>query len=421
MEQQSLNILVDLTPVLPGGHNGGAKITSLQLIKNMATCAPHYQFLLLATAQNFEELSQLASSNIKIIYSPSAAPSSQKSDTVNIKTKLINLTKKIVFRIARGRLRYYLNQIRTYFYAKKITSEITADLIFYPFTAPFNYGLKLPIVSTVYDLQAFHYPFFFSDEDRFNRQKHVRNAFEKADRLICISDYVRGTILEESKLPPEKVKTVHINFAQRLSEINPSTLSDILKQYDLTEHNYLLYPANFWLHKNHTLLFTAFSMYRHKHPESKLKLVCTGADSEKKSQLLSDIKQLQLSDWILMPGYLSDEELAGLLQKSKALIYPSIYEGFGMPIVEAMALGVPVLCSNVTSLPEVAGSAAIYFDPRKPAEIANAIERIETEPKLIDELIKHGKDQSEKFKNEKFMAEQYLQVFREVVREKQSA
>jgi glycosyltransferase involved in cell wall biosynthesis len=121
---------------------------------------------------------------------------------------------------------------------------------------------------------------------------------------------------------------------------------------------------------------------------------------------------MKLGDRVLFPGYLSEAELAALLSGCRALIFPSLYEGFGMPVIEAMAAGKPVLCSTVASLPEVAGDAALFFDPRMPAEIAGAIERIDSHAALRERLIRAGYANAARFSDPDRMAAEYLSVLK---------
>jgi glycosyltransferase involved in cell wall biosynthesis len=185
----------------------------------------------------------------------------------------------------------------------------------------------------------------------------------------------------------------------------------VLQKNGLEENGFLLYPANFWPHKNHSMLLTAFGMFRHRHPESRLQLVCTGFPDERMDALREAVQRMGLRSLVILPGYLSEEELAALLASCKALIFPSLYEGFGMPVLEAMAFSKPILCSNVTSLPEVAGDCALLFDPKKPQEILGAIEQIMTDSKLASSLVERGKVRIARWGGPEQMARQYLAVF----------
>jgi glycosyltransferase involved in cell wall biosynthesis len=127
---------------------------------------------------------------------------------------------------------------------------------------------------------------------------------------------------------------------------------------------------------------------------------------------------LGVSEHICLPGYVSTDELTVLYQSARALIFPSLYEGFGMPVLEAMANGVPVLCSNMTSLPEVAGDAALFFDPRSPKSIAQAIETIlNASSQQKQDLIQKGHARVKFFGDAKRMAHEYALVLEKTLAE----
>ena len=295
--------------------------------------------------------------------------------------------------------------------------EMQADLLFCPFTAPFFFAPDIPLVSVVYDLQYLYYPQFFSPKAHSERAMHFRHASQQAQRLVCISDYARQTVLDNTDVPPENVTTIHIGLSRKATSLAPEQLLAVLERLGLRAARFLLYPANFWPHKNHRMLLTAFKMYRTRHKGSDLGLVCTGTPDAHMEYLRDAAERMELTEAVYFPGYVSDEVFIALLQACQALIFPSLYEGFGIPVLEAMAFGKPVLCSRVTSLPEVAGDAALYFDPRKPAEMVSAIEHIESDAELGLRLIHLGYERLKIFGGPAEMAQRYLQVFREVARD----
>jgi glycosyltransferase involved in cell wall biosynthesis len=191
-----------------------------------------------------------------------------------------------------------------------------------------------------------------------------------------------------------------------LHEAMPADNS-VITRFGLAPGGYLLYPANFWPHKNHRRLFEALRL----RPNLNVRLVCTGAPNALMQALAREAEPLG----VVFAGYVSPAELAGLLQSCAGLVFPSLYEGFGMPVLEAMALGKPVLCSNVTSLPEVAGNAAIYFDPASPEQIATAIETLQHEHPLVAELVRLGRVRARAFGTARDMAGRYLALFHEVL------
>lgn len=397
-----MRIAIDLTPLLPGGANGGAKIMTLQLVRHLAKLEPSYTFVLLSSNKNHAELKSIKAKNIKII----------NTSRLNSINAALNLKRNGIFAALHTGVKPFRLTIH-----KFLSRAIKADLLFCPFTAPYYHGLISPVVSIIYDLQSHYHTDNFSIEEREERQKNFKDACANANVLICISDFVRQTVIDNSTVDPENIKTIYIRLAHRLPKMRIETMRSLLSYHQLSHNHFLLYPANFWPHKNHKTLFAAFGLYCNAHPQSTLKLVCTGSDnSAHKLALLSTIRELGLEDKIIMPGFLSDDTFASFMHGCRALIFPSLYEGFGMPTLEAMAHGKPVLCSNLTSLPEIVGSAAILFDPHSPTEIAHAIARLEADPILIEKLIQHGKDRVAVFGTEMDMAKEYLQVFKEVLK-----
>jgi glycosyltransferase involved in cell wall biosynthesis len=180
----------------------------------------------------------------------------------------------------------------------------------------------------------------------------------------------------------------------------------------LEDADFLLYPANFWPHKNHRRLFEAMSIYLRAHPDSRLRLVCTGAPNTLMNDLQVTAEAILPAGTVVFAGYIPEQELSALLAASAAVIFPSLYEGFGMPVLEAMASGKPVLCSNVTSLPEVAGDAAIYFDPTNPRQIAEAITAL---GERSARLVRRGRERAASFGDSRRMAADYLSLFRTVL------
>jgi glycosyltransferase involved in cell wall biosynthesis len=163
------------------------------------------------------------------------------------------------------------------------------------------------------------------------------------------------------------------------------------------------------------MLLVAMGLFTSRFRHSDLKLVCTGAPGERRDFLESAAKRMGLSGRVVLPGYLSEADFSALMHGCLAVIYPSLYEGFGMPVIEAQAIGKPVLCSNVGSLPEVADEAALIFDPKLPESIVAAMQRIESDLTLRQELIRNGLQNVKRFLDADAMATQYLAIFREVV------
>jgi glycosyltransferase involved in cell wall biosynthesis len=171
--------------------------------------------------------------------------------------------------------------------------------------------------------------------------------------VIAISEHVQQTLVERLGVAPERIRVVQLG-------VDPERFRSV----DAPREPFLLYPANRWPHKNHDRLLAAFAQVRRERPE--LRLVLTGAGHEGRT----------VPDGVVVRGHVPQSELIRLYQTAAALVFPSLYEGFGQPVLEAMACGCPVAASDAGGLPEVCGDAALLFDPTSVDEIAAAMLRI---------------------------------------------
>jgi len=412
---QLRTIVVDLTPVLPGGENGGAKVFVLELLRRLAELAPQTQFVLLTQAAAHEELAALDSANVRrlMILDPSRPPAVRSLGTRIFSRVLAHLPERL--RRVAGRLGYSLLTLSKRSGWRSQLRDLNVDLLFCPFTAPTYFEPNVPTVSVIYDLQYKAYPEFFAAEDVAHRDRTFAEAARKSTTLVAISDFSRDAAIAEGKLDPAHIKTIHLHISQH-SLRNAARDDTVLDRLQLVAAKYLIYPANFWKHKNHEMLLTAFGLARRSGLADDIRLVCTGAPGARQQWLKQAARGLCLENHVLFPGYLANAELLALMTNSCGVIFPSLYEGFGLPIVEAMATGVPVACSNVTSLPEVAGDAAVLFNPRVPEDIAQAILSIAQDKELTARLVQAGNLRAAEFSNSQLMAHEYWEIFEQAKR-----
>jgi glycosyltransferase involved in cell wall biosynthesis len=412
---QLRTIVVDLTPVLPGGENGGAKVFVLELLRRLAELAPQTQFVLLTQAAAHEELAALDSANVRrlMILDPSRPPALRSLGTRIFSRVLAHLPQRL--RRVAGRLGYSLPTLSKRNGSRSLLRDLDVDLLFCPFTAPTYFEPNVPTVCVIYDLQYKAYPEFFAAEDAGHRDRTFAEAARRSTTLVAISDFSRDAAIAEGKLDPAHIKTIHLHISQH-SLRNAARDDTVLDRLQLVAAKYLIYPANFWKHKNHEMLLTAFGLARRTGLADDIRLVCTGAPGARQQWLKQAARGLGLENHVLFPGYLTSSELLALITNSCGVIFPSLYEGFGLPVVEAMATGVPVACSNVTSLPEVAGDAAILFDPRVPEDIAQAILSLAQDKELAARLVQVGNLRAAEFSNSRLMAQQYWEIFEQAKR-----
>src|SRR6266436_3894636 len=412
---QLRTILVDLTPVLPGGENGGAKVFVLELLRRLAEFAPQTQFVLLTQAAAHDELAALDGANVRrLMVLDSSRPPALRSLGRRIFSRVSAHLPGRMRRVA-GRLAYSLLTMSKRGGSRSLMQDLKVDLLFCPFTSPTYFEPNVPTVCVIYDLQYKTYPEFFAAEDVAHRDRTFTDAARRSTTLVAISNYSRDAAIAEGKLDPAHIKTIHLHISQH-SLRNAKRDETILDRLQLMTRKYLIYPANFWKHKNHEMLLTAFGLARRRGLDDDIRLVCTGAPGARQQWLKQAARGLGLENHILFPGYITNAELLALMTNSCGVIFPSLYDGFGLPIVEAMATGVPVACSNVTSLPEVAGDAAILFNPRVPEDIAQAMLSITQDKELTARLVQAGNLRAAEFSNSRLMAQQYWEIFEQAKR-----
>ena len=432
------SIVVDFTPILPGGDNGGAKVFLLELIKKLALSSPTTQFTLLTKFLSHEELSHLDSRNIrrllvidetgplsaeKIIhnntelFSPSWSQNMVKDFRDKVCSLLVAISKtmpeRFILRRAINRLVRILNARLQIKDNLSFLSSLNADLLLCPFTAMPYFELGVPAVCIIYDLQHKTYPQFFDPTDVEHRDRIFNEASLQASQITAISDYSRKVAMHYGQIQPDRIRTNYLRMSQRViaKEKNFSSSKITLDTLGLAEKKFLLYPANFWLHKNHEMLLTAFGIARNTGLPLDIKLVCTGAPGARRDYLMMMASKFGLAENIIFPGYVSNDELSILMSSSCAMIFPSLYEGFGLPVIEAMANEIPVACSNVTSLPEVVASAAITFNPKIPTQIADAMIEIVCNQDKVQSLKLLGKERAKIFADSAQMTKEYWELF----------
>lgn len=412
-------IAVDLTPVLPGGENGGAKVFTLALIRTLAARAPQTQFVLLIQSAAAQELQTLEQKNVRccvVRHSVTSVKSGirNRGAITRLWAVLPMGLKTVFFKIG-----YPLYRALKRAQAQAQLQGLQADLLFCPFTEPTYFKRGIPTVCTLYDLQHKMYPEFFSPAEILHRDRVFRDVCQYATAIATISDYSKQSVLAHAKQVPRLVQTVYLRMADRLqvgSFMDPtSSMDPICQQYDLNPELYLIYPANFWPHKNHEKLLIAFDLACKNGLPDNIKLICTGSPNARRECLMQQRDQLECKNRVIFPGYLSQADFAALLRNSGGMIFPSLYEGFGLPVIEAMAAGVPVACSNRTSLPEIAGEAALLFDPSKSEDMAKALIRLMEDKTLRAQNSEAGKKRAQIFADQEHMAREYWDLFQKIM------
>ncbi|CAN5600982.1 hypothetical protein BH20VER1_BH20VER1_18780 [soil metagenome] len=247
-----------------------------------------------------------------------------------------------------------------------------------------------PHVLTMCDLQHLHLPEFFTPAELEERDRLYRSAAQHARHVICISEHTRQDLREQYGVPLEKSSAIWIIPSRAAwMQLPAARAARLLGGMRVKPGRFLFYPAQRWGHKNHARLIAALALAVNELPPD-LQLVLTGRPFPQGHPALAAIAQHGLERRVVQLGYRSPMEIRALYGAAFALVFPSLFEGFGMPVAEAMITGCPVACSNTTSLPEIAGDAAITFDPTSINDMARAITRLVGDATLRQELIAAG-------------------------------
>jgi glycosyltransferase involved in cell wall biosynthesis len=239
-------------------------------------------------------------------------------------------------------------------------------------------------------------------------------AAKRSDRILTVSESSKRDIIHYFNVPPEKIVVVYNALDERFgTEPPPEEVARVRERYQL-DHGFVLYAGNIKPHKNLVRLIDAFEGLRRDGFEE-LKLLIIGDEISKWPALRRAVHKYKLHKHVRFLGFLPDETLHVLYRLAAVFVFPSLYEGFGLPPLEAMASGTPVVTSNVSSLPEVAGDAAVLVDPYDAVAIKEGIQRILTDPAFAAELRAKGLQRAREFSWERSVArtrEIYLETAR---------
>jgi glycosyltransferase involved in cell wall biosynthesis len=214
-------------------------------------------------------------------------------------------------------------------------------------------------------------------------------ATHRADRVLTVSEASKTDILSYFKIPESKIDVIHNAIDERFNQPPPEDeVERVRERYQLNDP-FVLYAGNIKPHKNLERLIEAFHMFR-RYGYDHVKLLIIGDEITKYATLRRTVHRLQLHKHVRFFGFVPDQTLAVLYRLAAAFVFPSLYEGFGLPPLEAMASGAPVITSNVSSLPEVVGDAALLIDPYDPESIADAMRRVFADDELRARMRERG-------------------------------
>jgi glycosyltransferase involved in cell wall biosynthesis len=260
------------------------------------------------------------------------------------------------------------------------------------YTLPIGIG-NISVV-TIHDIIHLRFPQLFGRFQRLYSYSMIRHSVRHSRFVIADSEFTKKDILSTFRLNPDKIKVIHLGVSEQYRPLRGhGQLDDFRKRFGI-QRPFILYVGNVKPHKGIDILLTAFGQVRKK---VDMDLVLVGGSILQDRVLGSLAQGAGIDDRILELGRLNEEDLVMAYNAAEVLVMPSRYEGFGLPALEAMACGTPVLVSNAASLPEIVDDAAIIFKVGNSRELADALLRLLKEPALRREMIKKGREQARKF------------------------
>jgi len=269
------------------------------------------------------------------------------------------------------------------------------DVVHFPRTLMYPRTLRTPTVLTCFDVQHEYFPEFFTPAALAARRRSYRESIGAATRLIVPSEFTRRSLIERLGVAAERMIQVPPGVGDEIRREDPALVAETASRLGLPSP-YVIYPANPWPHKNHGRLMAALRACRTAQPDFP-KLVVFGRLSEESRDYLSLAQAAGIENRVVDLGFLPRREVAAVYSGAAFMVFPSLFEGFGLPVIEAMACGCPVAAAGSTSLPEVAGDAALLFDAQSVEEMSAAMLRLWRSETLRQQLAARGRERAESF------------------------
>jgi len=300
--------------------------------------------------------------------------------------------------------RYYFEQVALPFALNKYKVDL--------YHAMGNIGVPLfcsvPAILTIHDLIPLEIGDYFcyspaSFLSKLSYNLRLRSSLFKADKIVAVSKYTKEQLFKKLHISSNKIRVIYSG---------PTSLKDGGKlPTKLVGMKYVLNHGGIDIRKNIHRLIEAFASVHINHTE--IKLVITGENKIMQEKLNDLIAKLKLGSFVIFTGYVDDKTLTTIIKKAILICYPTLSEGFGFPVLEGFGAGIPVISSNVSAIPEIAGEAALLINPESPDSISKAIEKILSNPRLVNSMISKGKRTYNKFNWEK-SADEYIDLYNSI-------
>ncbi len=297
------------------------------------------------------------------------------------------------------------------FGVQRMAKKLGASLIHYPATIGGLLPRQTPSIITVHDLSFYHHPEWFRFERAWYYRVATASSTRHAARLIADSEATAQDIERFLGISRERIDVIHLAPHEEMGRpMSTAAVESARIKYRLPQR-FFLYLGTLEPRKNLIRLIHAYAETAAKHP---FDLVLAGRDGWKQKGIYAAARAVPCAPRIHFPGYIEKEDVPALYAASGAFVYPSLFEGFGLPVADALAAGLPVITARSSSLPEVAGNAALYVEPEDPHGLADALEQLANDEELRTELAARGRAWSAQF-SWRHTAEKTIQAYRQTI------
>ncbi|MBU4349100.1 glycosyltransferase family 4 protein [bacterium] len=255
---------------------------------------------------------------------------------------------------------------------------------------------KAKLVVTIYDLTPIKFKEFFTEKAARYFAEYFKSVIPKADMVVAISQCTKNDILEYFDIAEDRIQVTPLAANDNYKRILDKEVIDGIKEKYGIDKNYVLFVGTLEPRKNIANLVRAYSILPDYLKRDHLLVIC-GKKGEYYEEIFKTVEKLGLEDKVIFTGYVPDKDIPLLMNGAEIFVYPTFYEGFGLPLIEAMACGTPVISSNISSIPEVIGNAGILINPNDVEELNDAILKLLTSETLKNQLSKKGLKQARKF------------------------
>jgi glycosyltransferase involved in cell wall biosynthesis len=376
---RSLRVFVDLAPLSPDGGNGGARVFVLRLLEALLERPFAHEIHLLVKPEAEAVVGPLLAKGAILHRLGPGLDVEEPRKILRTRRRLHGFFQPLLELAAPDRTSL---------------KRLGAEVLLSPLGTAAFHETGLPHVVVAYDFQDLVYPQFF-DADERRRRIEFRGDLRRADRVVAISEATKLMAVEHVHVKAELVCVLPPVAGPLRKALDPRDAIARLDALGLFRTEYALYPANFWPHKNHERLLAAAARVARETPD--FFLVLCGALDEAREALRAKVEAAGLAASVRVLPYLDDADTTALIEGAELLVFPSLFEGFGIPVLEAMALKTPVACSDLPALLELAGDAALFFDPSDEDGIAQSIQRFWTEDETRERLVAKGLARAERY------------------------